>query len=53
MSVGEKLIVVDGKPALVRVCWVRAWDDPEWRAANGLPPKIRGGGRRKPKEAQS
>ena len=22
-----------------RICYVRAWDDPRWREAMGLPPK--------------
>ena len=52
MSLGEKF-VVGGRPASVRVCWVRAWDDPEWRKVNGLPPKLRGGARRKPKETKA
>lgn len=46
MSVGWRYITVDGKPAWVRFCYTRAWDDPEWRRVNGLPPKLRGGARR-------
>jgi hypothetical protein len=52
VSVGWVDLIVDGKPAIVRICYVRAWDDPEWRRVNDLPPKKRGGARRKPKETK-
>lgn len=32
-------ITVDGKPAMVRICFTAAWHDPDWRKANGLPEK--------------
>lgn len=47
MTLGWVHIVIDGKPAMVRICYVRAWDDPKWREVNKLPPKKRGGARRK------
>lgn len=28
---GWKYIEVDGRPAMVRVCYVLAWNDPDWR----------------------
>lgn len=40
MTLGWVRIVFDGKPAEVRTCYVYAWHDPEWRKANGLPPRL-------------
>lgn len=51
MTLGWVQIVVDGKPAMVRSCYIRAWDDPAWRKANKLPPRApstRGGPKPKP-----
>lgn len=49
MTLGWVQIVVDGKPAMVRICYVRAWDDPAWRKVNGLPAKNPSHGGRPPK----
>jgi hypothetical protein len=44
MTVGSKHIVWDGKPATVRICYVRAWNDPEWRKVNEIKNGPRKGG---------
>jgi len=45
MTLGWIEIVVDGQPAMVRICYVRAWQDPAWRKANNLPARRRPGRR--------
>lgn len=50
MTLGWIEVVVDGKPAMVRICYVRAWDDPAWRKVNGLPAKNPSHGGRPPKK---
>ena len=37
MTLGWIPVTVDGEPAEVRICYVRAWNDPQWRKANRLP----------------
>lgn len=31
MTAGWVYLTVDGKPAMFRTCYVRAWRDPAWR----------------------
>ena len=47
MTLGWVDIVVDGQPAQVRICYVRAWDDPKWLQVNKLPERRRKDGRRR------
>jgi hypothetical protein len=49
VTVGWKRVrLTDGTVAEVRICYVTAWGDPEWREKNGLPPKRQKG--HEPKE---
>ena len=49
MTRGWVDIVVDGRPAQVRICYTAAWNDPDWRRVNGLPEELRL--RKRPKHA--
>lgn len=49
MTLGWVEITVDGKPAMVRICYIRAWDDPDWRRVNGLSSRNPSHGGRRPR----